>query len=189
MRSSRLPASRLVFERFSLSGVQIAQLSLELTQQQDLKKKRKTIFQSAAKYVKEYQSSERNLIRMRRQARDNGNYFIEPSPKVVFVVRIRGSVSPLHSPLNSPNPLPIPVTPLLPPSDRRICSGLRCPRALTPAPLSYPVTADRGCAVSTVLTPRPARFCNCCACARSTTASSSASTRPPLTCSAPSTRT
>ena len=57
---------------------------------QDLKKKRKTIFQSAAKYVKQYQSSERNLIRMRRQARDNGNYFIEPSPKVVFVVRIRG---------------------------------------------------------------------------------------------------
>jgi len=40
--------------------------------------------------VKEYQSAERNLIRMRRQARDNGNYFIEPSPKVVFVVRIRG---------------------------------------------------------------------------------------------------
>ena len=57
---------------------------------QDLKKKRKTIFQSAAKYMKEYQSGERNLIRMRRQARDNGNYFIEPSPKVVFVVRIRG---------------------------------------------------------------------------------------------------
>jgi large subunit ribosomal protein L7e len=57
---------------------------------QDLKKKRKVIFQSAAKYVKEYQSAERNLIRMRRQARDHGNYFIEPSPKVVFVVRIRG---------------------------------------------------------------------------------------------------
>jgi hypothetical protein len=44
--------------------------------------------------VKEYQSVERNLIRMRRQARDNGNYFIEPSPKVVFVVRIRGCASP-----------------------------------------------------------------------------------------------
>ena len=63
---------------------------------QDLKKKRKTIFQSAAKYVKEYQSAERNLIRMRRQARDNGNYFIEPSPKVVFVVRIRGYESPSY---------------------------------------------------------------------------------------------
>lgn len=44
--------------------------------------------------MKEYQSAERNLIRMRRQARDNGNYFIEPSPKVVFVVRIRGYESP-----------------------------------------------------------------------------------------------
>jgi hypothetical protein len=44
--------------------------------------------------VKEYQSAEKNLIRMRRQARDNGNYFIEPSPKVVFVVRIRGYESP-----------------------------------------------------------------------------------------------
>jgi len=62
----------------------------QATRKQELKKKRKVIFQSAAKYVKEYQSAERNLIRMRRQARDNGNYFIEPSPKVVFVIRIRG---------------------------------------------------------------------------------------------------
>jgi hypothetical protein len=78
--------------------------------EQELKKKRKTIFQSAAKYVKEYQSAERNLIRMRRQARDNGNYFIEPSPKVVFVVRIRGYASPPHIVFSPYSPLPAPAS-------------------------------------------------------------------------------
>ncbi len=84
--------------------------------------KRKTIFQSAAKYVKEYQSAERNLIRMRRQARDHGNYFIEPSPKVVFVIRIRGCVI-LHELLH--------FRPRLLPSHFLELTSARCCRALT----------------------------------------------------------
>jgi len=51
---------------------------------------RKTIFKRAEKYVKEYQQSSRSLIRLKRQAKDNGNFFIEPEAKVAFVVRIRG---------------------------------------------------------------------------------------------------
>ncbi|CAO3612927.1 unnamed protein product [Cunninghamella blakesleeana] len=52
--------------------------------------KRRDIFKRAAKYHKEYQSNERNQIRLRRQAKANGDYFVEAQPKVVFVVRIRG---------------------------------------------------------------------------------------------------
>jgi len=59
-----------------------------------LKKKRvaniKTTFKRAEKYVKEYRSTERNLIRLRRQAKAAGNFFREPEAKLAFVVRIRG---------------------------------------------------------------------------------------------------
>ena len=51
---------------------------------------RKAIFRKAESYVKEYRSAERNLIRMRRQAKNAGNFFVEPEAKLAFVVRIRG---------------------------------------------------------------------------------------------------
>jgi hypothetical protein len=55
-------------------------------------KSRRVIFQKAEKYVKEYRSQERNLIRMRRQAKNAGNFFVEPEAKLAFVIRIRGYV-------------------------------------------------------------------------------------------------
>eukprot|EP00744_Colponema_vietnamica_P011459 GILI01016123.1.p1 GENE.GILI01016123.1~~GILI01016123.1.p1 ORF type:complete len:266 (+),score=81.26 GILI01016123.1:59-799(+) len=54
------------------------------------KAKRKLIFKRAEKYVKEYRSTEKGLIRSRRQAKNNGNFFVEPEAKFAFVVRIRG---------------------------------------------------------------------------------------------------
>jgi 60S ribosomal protein uL30 len=51
---------------------------------------RKTIFKNAAKYVKEYRSAERSLIRSRRLAKNAGNFFIAAQPKLVFAIRIRG---------------------------------------------------------------------------------------------------
>eukprot|EP00161_Ancyromonas_sigmoides_P004551 TRINITY_DN14615_c0_g1_i1.p2 TRINITY_DN14615_c0_g1~~TRINITY_DN14615_c0_g1_i1.p2 ORF type:complete len:268 (-),score=153.19 TRINITY_DN14615_c0_g1_i1:44-775(-) len=52
--------------------------------------KRGEIFQRAEKYVREYRSSERALIRARRSAKKAGNYFVEPEARLGFVVRIRG---------------------------------------------------------------------------------------------------
>ncbi|KAI8089285.1 ribosomal protein L30, ferredoxin-like fold domain-containing protein [Halteromyces radiatus] len=52
--------------------------------------KRRELFNRAAKYHKEYQANERNQIRLRRQAKASGNYYVEAQPKLVFVVRIRG---------------------------------------------------------------------------------------------------
>jgi ribosomal protein L30/L7E len=42
------------------------------------------------RYVREYRSSERALIRARRSAKKAGNYFVEPEARLGFVVRIRG---------------------------------------------------------------------------------------------------
>jgi len=55
-----------------------------------MKGKRKIIFKKAERYVKEYRSAERSLIRLRRQAKKGGNFFLEPEAKLAFVIRIRG---------------------------------------------------------------------------------------------------
>jgi len=40
--------------------------------------------------VKEYHSRERDEIRLARQARNRGNYYIPGEARLAFVVRIRG---------------------------------------------------------------------------------------------------
>lgn len=42
------------------------------------------------KYEKEYKNKEASLIKMRRQAKENGSFFVEPEEKLLFVVRIVG---------------------------------------------------------------------------------------------------
>jgi large subunit ribosomal protein L7e len=56
------------------------------------KAKRAQMFKSAEKYIKEYRAEENSLIRFRRQARNAGNFFLEPEPKIAFVIRIRGII-------------------------------------------------------------------------------------------------
>jgi len=57
---------------------------------------RKEIFKRAERYVREYRTKEKNEIRMKRQAKNNGNLFLSHEPKLAFVIRIRGinNVSP-----------------------------------------------------------------------------------------------
>merc|ERR1711912_139010 len=52
--------------------------------------KRRAQYHRAAKYAAEYKSYERDLVRLRRQAKAVGNYFVEPEAKLMFVIRIRG---------------------------------------------------------------------------------------------------
>jgi len=54
------------------------------------KQKRNQIFKRAEKYIREYRSKERSLIRLRRTAKRAGNFYLEPEPKLAFVIRIRG---------------------------------------------------------------------------------------------------
>merc|ERR1712037_263633 len=64
------------------------------------KAKRADIFKRAEKFAKEYQDQERDEIRLRREARKEGNYYVPGDPKLAFVMRIRGinQVSPKVSP-------------------------------------------------------------------------------------------
>ncbi|KAJ9105973.1 60S ribosomal protein L7 [Naganishia cerealis] len=51
---------------------------------------RKVIFKRADEYVKEYLDQEKEEIRLRREARKTGDYYVPAQPKVFFVVRIKG---------------------------------------------------------------------------------------------------
>jgi len=52
--------------------------------------KKVKVFKRAEQYVKEYRQKERDEIRMERQARNKGNYWVPAEPKLAFVMRIRG---------------------------------------------------------------------------------------------------
>lgn len=62
----------------------------KLEKRKKAKASRKTIFKRAENYVREYRAKERATIRLKRQAKNSGNFYIEAQPKVVFVIRIRG---------------------------------------------------------------------------------------------------
>ncbi|KAJ1972199.1 60S ribosomal protein L7 [Dimargaris xerosporica] len=51
---------------------------------------RKVMFTRAEQYVQEYKQMERQEIIQRRLARDQGNFYVSPEPKVLFVIRIKG---------------------------------------------------------------------------------------------------
>lgn len=52
--------------------------------------KRSTIFKRAEQYVKEYRTAEADLVRLKRAAKLQGGFYVEPEPKLLFVVRLRG---------------------------------------------------------------------------------------------------
>ena len=49
-------------------------------------------FKHAEKYVKEYRAQENDAVRLRREARKNGEFYVPEEPKVAFVIRIRGII-------------------------------------------------------------------------------------------------
>ncbi|CAG8450991.1 5272_t:CDS:2 [Paraglomus occultum] len=56
----------------------------------EAKNKRRVIFKRAEKYVREYHSTEREKIRLRRLAKAAGNFYVPAEPKLAFVIRIKG---------------------------------------------------------------------------------------------------
>lgn len=61
---------------------------------------RQRIFKRAEQYAKEYKSAEREVIKNKRDARREGNFFVPAEPKVALVIRIRGYVENLNSKIN-----------------------------------------------------------------------------------------
>lgn len=55
-------------------------------------KKTKKYFKRAEAYVKEFRLKERDEIRLARNAKKAGDFYIPPEPKLAFIIRIRGYV-------------------------------------------------------------------------------------------------
>lgn len=71
-------------------AVKEAQKMKAQVRQKERRLKHAKIFKRAEKYVKEYRQKERDLVRLQRQAKSKGNFFIPAEPKLAFVVRIKG---------------------------------------------------------------------------------------------------
>ncbi|KAJ3293939.1 60S ribosomal protein L7 [Borealophlyctis nickersoniae] len=56
----------------------------------EAKGKRKVIFKRAEQYVKEYRAKERDEIRLKRQAKANGSFYVPAESPLAFVIRIKG---------------------------------------------------------------------------------------------------
>merc|ERR1712083_651981 len=54
------------------------------------KAKRVETFKKAEKYAKEYQDEERQEIKLKRDAKKEGDFYVPADPKLAFVMRIRG---------------------------------------------------------------------------------------------------
>jgi len=54
------------------------------------KVKRHDLKMRAYKYEREYKAADKKTVMLRRQAKANGNYFVEPQAKMLFVFRISG---------------------------------------------------------------------------------------------------
>ncbi|KAL6659105.1 hypothetical protein ACP70R_003145 [Stipagrostis hirtigluma subsp. patula] len=51
---------------------------------------RKIVFARAKQYAQEYDAQEKELVQLKREARMKGGFYVDPEPKLLFVVRIRG---------------------------------------------------------------------------------------------------
>ncbi len=58
--------------------------------EQKLKAKREVIFRRAEKYVSQYRKIASDKVRVAKAAKANGQVYVAPEAKVLFVVRIRG---------------------------------------------------------------------------------------------------
>jgi large subunit ribosomal protein L7e len=62
----------------------------DATAKKDSKKKRSVIFKRAESYVKEYRQQESDLVRLTREAKLSGGFYVPAESKVMFVIRVRG---------------------------------------------------------------------------------------------------
>jgi large subunit ribosomal protein L7e len=65
-------------------------LFFALSCEQKRQAQRKVIFKRADQYVKEYLNKEKEEIRLKREARKTGDFYVPAESKVYFVIRIKG---------------------------------------------------------------------------------------------------
>lgn len=52
--------------------------------------KKKVAFKRAEAYINEYREQQQSLVQLKRAARKSGTFYVEPEPKLMFVMRLRG---------------------------------------------------------------------------------------------------
>eukprot|EP00745_Piridium_sociabile_P003821 TRINITY_DN122151_c0_g2_i1.p2 TRINITY_DN122151_c0_g2~~TRINITY_DN122151_c0_g2_i1.p2 ORF type:complete len:264 (-),score=67.81 TRINITY_DN122151_c0_g2_i1:103-837(-) len=85
----KVPES-LLKRRKQRSDAKVKALKAAEVNKKNQKVKRGVVFKRAEMYVREYRAREHDLLRLKRQAKKCGNYYVEPEPKLAFVLRIRG---------------------------------------------------------------------------------------------------
>ncbi|KZO97763.1 60S ribosomal protein L7 [Calocera viscosa TUFC12733] len=80
----------LLKKRKQNEKVREERLAAQVEAKKQRKTKREVIYKRAEAYTKEYLDAEREDIRLKRDARKDGNYYVSAQPKVFFVIRIKG---------------------------------------------------------------------------------------------------
>jgi|Transcript_5652 large subunit ribosomal protein L7e len=89
--SSPVPAPEsFLKKRKTLDEIKAKRDAAKATAQKAKRGIRKEQFKRAEKYIKEYRDVQRNQTRMKRQAKNAGNFYVPPEAKVLLVVRVRG---------------------------------------------------------------------------------------------------
>merc|ERR1711890_76796 len=88
--SAPLVPETLLKKRKSTEKTREEKRAAALEARKATKAKRAVIFKRAEQYVNEYNKKEREEIRLKRQAKANGDFYVPAQPKVYFVMRIKG---------------------------------------------------------------------------------------------------
>uniref|UniRef100_A0A6V1NZ81 60S ribosomal protein L7 n=2 Tax=Heterosigma akashiwo TaxID=2829 RepID=A0A6V1NZ81_HETAK len=79
-------------KRRTLEEIQAKKAADAVVAKKASRAKKGQIFRRAEKYVKEYKQMEKTAVRLRRQAKAKGNFYVPAEAKVAFVIRIRGII-------------------------------------------------------------------------------------------------
>jgi len=91
MSSKAVPVPEtLLKKRKDVATSKAEQAEKQLKARQQNRIVRRSQFKNAQKWVKEYRQRESDLIRLRRQAKTTGSFYVPSEAKLAFVVRIRG---------------------------------------------------------------------------------------------------
>nr|CAL69057.1 TPA: putative 60S ribosomal protein L7 isoform 1 [Spadella cephaloptera] len=95
--SGKLPTvpETLLKKRKARSELRAKQIKADFADKKKARAKRATIFKRAEQYVREYRQQENDEIRMARDARKHGNFYVPSEAKLAIVIRIRG-INGLH---------------------------------------------------------------------------------------------
>lgn len=89
--SSLVPES-ILKKRRTVEQVTLQRNAAKVSEKKHTREAKVIAFKSAERYVKEYRQIEEQNIRLRRQAKTAGNFYVAPEAKVAFVIRIRGII-------------------------------------------------------------------------------------------------